>query len=54
VVGIDRLGVFYPDAARGCRFEPSGLPRVFIAHVKEDAEAVKRLYGALETAGFSP
>ena len=54
VVEIDGLGVFYPDAALGCRFEPSGLPQVFIAYVKEDAKAVERLCEALETAGFSP
>ena len=53
-VEIDGLGVFYPDAARGCRFEPSGLPQVFIAYVKEDTKAVERLCEALETAGFSP
>ena len=54
VVEIDGLGVFYPDAARGFRFEPSGLPQVFIAHVREDLKAVERLSEALETAGFSP
>ena len=54
VVEIDGLGAFYPDAARGCRFEPSGLPQVFIAYVKEDAKAVERLSEALETAGFTP
>ena len=53
-VEIDGLGVFYPDAARGCRFEPSGLPQVFIAYVKEDTKAVERLCEALDTAGFSP
>jgi hypothetical protein len=54
VVEIDGLGVFCPDAARGVRFEPCGLPQVFIAYVREDAEAVERLCAALETAGFSP
>ena len=54
VVEIDGLGAFYPDAARGCRFEPSGQPQVFIAYVKEDAKAVERLSEALETAGFNP
>ena len=53
-VEIDGLGVFYPDAARGCRFEPSELPQVFIAYVREDVKAVERLLEALETAGFSP
>ena len=54
VVEIDGLGVFYPDAAQGCRFEPSGLPQVFIAYVKEDLKTVERLSEALEAAGFSP
>ena len=53
-VEIDGLGVFYPDAARGFRFEPSGLPQVFIAYVREDLKAVERLYEALEAAEFSP
>ena len=54
VVEIDGLGVFYPDAARGFRFEARGLPQVFIAYVREDVKAVERLLEALETAGFSP
>ena len=54
VVEIDGLGVFYPDATRGFRFEPSGLPQVFIAYVREDLRAIERLLEALETAGFSP
>jgi len=53
-VEIDGLGVFYPDAARGVRFEPSGRPQVFIAYVREDVQAVERLSESLETAGFSP
>ena len=36
VVEIDGLGVFYPDATRGFRFEPFGLPQVFVAYVRED------------------
>jgi hypothetical protein len=54
VVEIDGLGVFYPDAVRGCRFEPSGLPQVFVAYVREDAEAVERLCETLEAARFGP
>jgi TIR domain len=53
-VEIDGLGVFYPDAANGFRFEPRRLPQVFIAYVTEDAAAVGWLYEALENAGFSP
>lgn len=53
-VEIDGLGVFYPDAAHGFRFEPRRLPQVFIAYVTEDAAAAGWLYEALENAGFSP
>ena len=52
-VEIDGLGVFYPDAADGCRFEPT-LPQVFLAYVEEDRKTVEWLYGALEAEGFSP
>jgi len=52
-VEIDGLGVFYPDAVRGCRFEPRP-PQVFVAYVKEDRPAAQRLYHALEAADFSP
>jgi len=54
VVEIDGLGVFYPDDARGYRFEPAGLPQVFVAYAREDVKVVERLCEALETAGFSP
>jgi hypothetical protein len=52
-VEIDGLGVFYPDPGRGFRFEP-GLPRVFLAYVREDAASAERLCDSLEAAGFSP
>jgi len=52
-VEIDGLGVFYPDPANGCRFEPR-QPRVFLAYVEEDREAADWLYADLETHGFSP
>jgi len=53
-VEIDGLGVFHPDPERGCRFEPSTVPRVFLAYAKEDARRAERLYDTLETAGFMP
>ncbi len=53
-VEIDGLGAFHPDPANGLRFEPYTLPKVFIAHVREDAEAAERIYDVLEAAGFSP
>ncbi len=51
-VEIDGLGVFYPDAIEGCRFEPRP-PQVFIAYVLEDRPGAERLAGALERAGFA-
>jgi hypothetical protein len=53
-VEIDGLGVFYPDARRGFRFEPRELPRVFIAYGKEDESQARRLYEELNRAGFTP
>ena len=52
-VEIDGLGVFFPDARRGCRFEPRA-PQVFIAYVREDQEGAGRLYDALAENGFGP
>jgi hypothetical protein len=53
-VEIDGLGVFYPDAAHGFRFEPRRLAQVFIGYVTEDAAAAGRLCDDLAAAGFSP
>jgi TIR domain-containing protein len=53
-VEIDGLGAFHPDPAHGLRFEPYTSPKVFVAHVKEDAEAAGRICDALESAGFRP
>ena len=53
-VEIDGLGVFYPDAARGFRFEPCRMPRVFVAYAREDLGPAARLYDELASAGFSP
>ncbi len=51
-VEIDGLGVFYPDAAHGCRFEPNRTPQVFVAYVREDQALAERLFDAFESAGF--
>src|SRR5207302_1723086 len=48
IVEIDGLGVFYPDARRGLRFEPQVLPQVFLAHVREDGSLAARLFSDLE------
>lgn len=53
-VEIDGLGIFHPDAERGCRFEAWTSPRVFIAYAKEDSRTVERLYDTLGAAGFRP
>jgi hypothetical protein len=53
-VEIDGLGVFFPDAARGFRFEQRRSPRVFVAYAREDLAPVTHLYEDLEAAGFSP
>ncbi|MGA2739367.1 MAG: toll/interleukin-1 receptor domain-containing protein [Bryobacteraceae bacterium] len=53
-VEIDGLGTFIPDAQDGFRFQPRNRPRVFVAYVKEDADAAERLYENLETCGFDP
>jgi len=53
-IEIDGLGTFYPDAARGFRFQAHPQPKVFIAYVTEDAAAAERLYNGLAAAGFSP
>jgi TIR domain-containing protein len=52
-VEVDGLGVFYPDAELGVRFEPRSA-QIFLAYVKEDQATVERLYDALVTEGFSP
>lgn len=54
IVEIDGLGIFHPDSERGCRFEPSTVPRVFIAYAREDADTAERLCDALEATGFMP
>jgi hypothetical protein len=53
-VEIDGLGVFHPHPTEGFRFEPRGLPQVFIAYVKEEQAFAVRLYRDLEAAGFRP
>jgi hypothetical protein len=52
-VEIDGLGSFR-KIGRGYQFHASGLPRVFVAYVKEDAERAGRIFDALVQAGFDP
>jgi hypothetical protein len=53
-VEIDGLGTFLPGRKGGFRFVAHIKPRVFIAYVEEDLEAVKKLYRAFELQGFRP
>jgi hypothetical protein len=43
-VDIDGLGSFRPKHGGGFEFVPQTSPKVFLAYVVEDAEAVERLY----------
>lgn len=49
-VEIDGFGAFYPDPAKGCRFEPR-RPQVFIGFVEEDRGPADWLCAALESQG---
>jgi hypothetical protein len=53
-VEIDGLGVFYPDPKNGYRFEPGGLPQIFLAYASEDLDTTGRLFDELRERGFSP
>jgi hypothetical protein len=53
-VEIDGLGTFLPGRKGGFRFVAQIKPRVFIAYVEEDLEAVQKLYRAFELQGFRP
>lgn len=52
-VEIDGLGSF-SKIGRRYRFQPSDLPRVFVAYVHEDADPAGRIYDTLLSAGFDP
>jgi TIR domain len=54
IVEIEGLGTFFPDETRGLRFEPTSLPKIFIAYVKEDEALAARLYSDLQGEGFHP
>ena len=51
-VELDGLGEFVPDRDHGYRFVPETSPRVFLAHVEEDAVAALCLADALSRAGM--
>lgn len=52
-VEIDGLGSFR-KITNGYRFKPRDAPRIFIAYVKEDAEAAARIFDSLAAAGLDP
>jgi hypothetical protein len=53
-VEIDGLGSFHPDSRHGFRFEPAGVPQVFLAYATEDSALAGRLYDDLQRAGLGP
>ena len=53
-IEIDGLGNFQLDGSNRVVFEPNGRIRVFLAYAKEDRAMVRRLYTALQNAGFEP
>ena len=53
-IEIDGLGSFQLDGSEQVVFEPSDRIRVFLAYAKEDRATARRLYAALQKAGFEP
>lgn len=53
-IEIDGWGSFELDPRKGVVFEPNGRIRVFLAYAEEDRADVKRIYAALQQAGFEP
>ena len=53
-IDIDGLGSFRLDDSEQVIFEPNGRVPVFLAYAEEDRVKVRRLYSALQAAGFEP
>jgi TIR domain len=53
-IEIDGLGSFQLDSSNHVIFQPNGRIRVFLAYAEEDRAEVKRLFAALQKAGFEP
>ena len=53
-IDIDGLGSFQLDSDDEVVFEPNERRRIFLAYAKEDAAKVRKLYAALQKAGFEP
>jgi hypothetical protein len=53
-IEIDGLGQFQLDPAGNVVFQASNRIQVFLAYAEEDRPTVRRLYAALQEAGFEP
>lgn len=53
-IEIDGLGQFQLDPAGNVVFQASNHIQVFLAYAEEDRPTVRRLYAALQQAGFEP
>ncbi len=53
-IEIDGMGSFQLNAEKRVVFEPTSRGRVFLAYAEEDGAEVRKLYGALQRAGFEP
>jgi len=54
VVEIDGLGLFRPTRTGGYEFVAKTTPKVFLAYVEEDREAVLKLFAGLQAHGMDP
>jgi len=53
-IEIDGMGSFLLNADERVVFEPTSRGRVFLAYAEEDRGEVRKLYSALQRAGFEP
>lgn len=53
-IEIDGWGAFELDEKERVIFQPNGRARVFLAYAQEDRSEVKKIYSALQVAGFEP
>jgi hypothetical protein len=53
-IEIDGMGSFLLNAEERVVFEPNSRGRVFLAYAQEDRAEVRKLYNALQRAGFEP
>ena len=53
-IEIDGMGSFRLNAEERVVFEPSSRGRIFLAYAEEDRAEVRKLYSALQRAGFEP